>query len=62
MGRIVGILDYKELADHMNDFLSGSVTYNGRHIHEKTAELFGKNNYLKKFTDIVNEVTGQSHE
>ena len=59
IGRIVGILDHKKLAEHLNDFLNGKITFDGQHIHDAVADIYGQKAFVTNFKRIVGRVTGE---
>ena len=59
IGRIVGILDHKKLAEHLNDFLNGKITFDGQHIHDAVADIYGQKAFVTNFKRIVGKVTGE---
>lgn len=59
MGRIVPVLDYEALANHMNDFLDGKVTYDSGYIRNTVISKFGREAFCRNFDRIIGEVIGE---
>lgn len=62
VGRIVGILDHKALAQHLNDFLNGKITFDGSHIHKVIEDRFGSKAFVDTFDRVIGRVTGVTDE
>lgn len=58
MGRIVPILDYEALANHLNDFLDGKVAYDSEYIRNTVVSMFGREAFCKNIDKIFDEVIG----
>lgn len=62
VGRIVGILDHEALAEELNRFLEGEITFDGAHIHQVIEDRFGRRAYADTFDRIVSRVIGDTDE
>jgi glycosyltransferase involved in cell wall biosynthesis len=62
VGRVVGILDYEALSDHLKDYLEGAISFDGNHIHEVIESKYGTEAFIKTFTRIVDSLTGDKDE
>ena len=62
VGRIVGILDYETLAKHLNDYLEGTITFDGNHIHKVIEDKYGVKAFVDTFDRIIGKVIGDFDE
>ena len=62
VGRVVGILDYEALSDHLKDYLEGKISFDGNHIHEVIESKYGTEAFIKTFTRIVDSLIGDTDE
>lgn len=62
VGRIVGILDSEALAQHLNDFLEGKITFDSDHIRKVIEDRYGIEAFTDTFNRIVGEVIGDTDE
>lgn len=62
VGRVVGILDHEALADHLNRFLEGKLTFDGEHIHSVIEKRYGFNTFVNTFDQVVSDLTGGVNE
>lgn len=62
VGRIVGILDHKALAEHLNDFLNGKISFDSSYIHKVIEERYGVKAFTETFSRIVERVTESHNE
>lgn len=62
VGRIVGILDHEALAEELNRFLEGEITFDGAHIHQVIEDRFGSKAYTDTFDRVVSRVIGDTDE
>lgn len=56
MGRVFPIIDYKGIANACNDYLNGKMVFDRKIIREKTIALFGKVSFIKRMTNVFENV------
>ncbi|MCQ2516072.1 MAG: glycosyltransferase [Saccharofermentans sp.] len=59
MGRVVSILDYDALANSMNDFLNGDISYDSEYIRNTVISKFGRKAFCETFDNVFSSVVGK---
>ncbi len=58
MGRIYSVVDVEGMADGLNDYLLGNISFDSDYIRERVISEFGRREFGRKFNKIIMDVIG----
>lgn len=61
-GRVYDILDEKGMAEGLNDFLNGTITFDSKYIRRNMIQMFGRKAFVGRFVKAVYETCGRYKE